>query len=655
MLILTVALFVGVSIFPSTSFAYINNDFDIFETGEGLDILGPEEEVLYFGIEEPQETNHLSHFGEEDLDILGSEEKIFDFGIEAPQETNDLSHSGEEGLDILGPGEEILYFGIEPPTPGPGIALRSSIGTIRYAGGGHTGGTIPAQHTLNVPGSATLRQSGTLVRSGHTFAGWRSSSSGNVFAGGATVVFSNPGIVTYTAVWNANNNIGTIRYAGGGHTGGTVPAQHTLNVPGSATLRQPGTMVRSGHTFAGWRSSSSGNVFAGGATVVFSNPGIVTYTAVWNVNNNIGTIRYAGGGHTGGTVPAQHTLNVPGSATLRQPGTMVRSGHTFAGWRSSSSGNVFAGGATVVFNNPGTVTYTAVWRATASPTPPAPTPPLPILSVDPNRWRPGPFADSTVITVRSNLNWSATTNTPGAWLRVTNGSGTGNGTFTISVVGNGSNESRTGTVFISAPGATTQSITVTQARAFIWHSQGADSDMVGFWPGAITVHTQILGTVSTNFRFPEAVMGALNEWSRVLPVTIGTNANSANAQIRARGGTAAQLGEVREGGWRPNWAGYADPAISNPVRTISVGGRNRTVRQFSGQAQIWVEDRVWSTNAQETRNIVRNIATHELGHALGFWGHSNNSQDVMWHEAHARFTLSPNEARHLSQIYEVFR
>ena len=380
LLTLALVLFIGLGILSSTStsFAYVGNEFEMFETEE-LDILAPGEEVLDFGIESPQEENRLSRSDEDALDILAPGEEVLDFGIESPQEENRLSRFSEVDPNILAPGEEVLDFGIESPQEvnslsrfqeeeafaGMLIMPLSNQGIIRYAGGGHTGGTVPAQHTLNVPGSATLRQPGTMVRSGHTFAGWRSSSSGNVFAAGATVTFTTPGTVTYTAVWTQNNAQGTIRYAGGGHTGGTVPVQHTLSVPGSAILRQPGTMVRSGHTFAGWRSSSSGNVFAAGATVQFTTPGTVTYTAVWTQNNAQGIIRYAGGGHTGGTVPAQHTLNVPGSATLRQPGTMVRSGHTFAGWRSSSSGNVFAAGATVQFTTAGTVTYTAVWNPVA--------------------------------------------------------------------------------------------------------------------------------------------------------------------------------------------------------------------------------------------------------------------------------------------------
>lgn len=282
--------------------------------------------------------------------------------------TNIQATATQEPLDILGEDEVVLDIDViidESLGDGfiPSLA-RNSNGTIRYAGGGHTGGTVPSSHTLSVPGSAVLRQPGTMVRSGHTFAGWRSSSSGNVFAAGATVIFSNPGTVTYTAVWNANSSSGTIRYAGGGHTSGTVPSSHSAPIGVPTALRQPGTMARSGHTFSGWRSSSSGNVFQPGQTVTFSTTNTTTYTAVWtpnNNNNNAGTIRYDGGGHTGGTVPSSHSAPIGVATALRQPGTMVRTGHTFAGWRSSASRNVFRAGERVTFSTTNTTTYTAVW------------------------------------------------------------------------------------------------------------------------------------------------------------------------------------------------------------------------------------------------------------------------------------------------------
>ena len=162
--------------------------------------------------------------------------------------------------------------------------------------------------------------------------------------------------VTLTVV----SGFGTIVYNGGGHTSGTVPASHQAPLDVPTALRAPGTMARAGYTFSGWRSSSSGNIFQPGQTVTFRTVGTVTYTAVWTRNPVTGTVVYNGGGHTSGTVPAHHTVTIPGTITLRQPGNLARTGYTFAGWRAPN-GTVFQSGQTVTINTAGTTTYTAVW------------------------------------------------------------------------------------------------------------------------------------------------------------------------------------------------------------------------------------------------------------------------------------------------------
>lgn len=52
-----------------------------------------------------------------------------------------------------------------------------------------------------------------------------------------------------------------------------------------------------------------------------------------------------------------------------------------------------------------------------------------------------------------------------------------------------------------------------------------------------------------------------------------------------------------------------------------------------------------------TTNQVRHTATHELGHALGWYGHSTVSTDVMYAAPSWSLTLSAAEAEHLAQIY----
>ena len=45
--------------------------------------------------------------------------------------------------------------------------------------------------------------------------------------------------------------------------------------------------------------------------------------------------------------------------------------------------------------------------------------------------------------------------------------------------------------------------------------------------------------------------------------------------------------------------------------------------------------------------------THELGHAMGWRGHSTSSNCVMWQGTSTRTTLQTSEINHLSQIYDL--
>ena len=485
---------------------------------------------------------NLNQDQDQDLDILGPDDIFID--------VDEIMDDSPNSPDILGPDEEVIGPGDEiiDESQGEGFILsreRNNQGRIQYAGNGHTGGTVPAAHTLSVPGSATLRQPGTMVRSGHTFAGWRSSSSGNVFAAGATVIFSNPGTVTYSAVWTSNSNQGTIQYAGGNHTSGTVPSTHTLSVPGSATLRQPGNLARTGHTFAGWRSSSSGNVFAAGATVTFSNPGTVTYTAVWTANNASGTIAYAGNGHTSGSVPASHGAPIGVPTALRSPGTMARSGHVFAGWRSSSSGNIFQPGETVTFSTTATTTYSAVWQP---------------VSTNPNN--------------------------------------------------------------------------------FVWHS---DSDVVRIYSGTPVMQLRRVFEDQSRGFTRTAVEGwlrdASNSWGAEVPNRFVPGATG-TAQIEVFAGRPSQLealhGRSMLGSNGRAVNGLAVSWVDSAYTVVHViGGRRREVRRMT-RSRIYIVDKLNSGGTYRgsefsARSLTgqRNTTMHEVGHALGFAGHSPNSADVM--------------------------
>jgi len=216
---------------------------------------------------------------------------------------------------------------------------------------------------------------------------------------------------------------------------------------------------------------------------------------------------------------------------------------------------------------------------------------------------------------------------------------------------------------------------------YIWNvaghyaTDGYTPNGVGFWPGDVTIQLIPVGEQPPGFHFATRMNTARSTWMNVLDVRIVETNVTASANIRVFGGNRHEVIErVRR--TEPFDVddfryGFADVAASirgagTRVDTIQAGGAARGVFRMSGiGAETALEIGVFTDsgrpNTFDPFNIIfaEMAAIHELGHALGYFGHSPNPNDVMLGNIGRRpvphVILRPAEIEHLRQAYRYRR
>jgi uncharacterized repeat protein (TIGR02543 family) len=129
---------------------------------------------------------------------------------------------------------------------------------------------------------------------------------------------------------------------------GTPPAAITTGSGFEITLPDDNGLEMSGYTFGGWNTNSSGTGTNYNAGASYTVSGDTTLYARW-----VYTITFDANDGSG-TAPAVITANAGSSITLPDQGSLTRTGYTFGGWNTNSSGtgtNYNAGASYTVNNN----------------------------------------------------------------------------------------------------------------------------------------------------------------------------------------------------------------------------------------------------------------------------------------------------------------
>lgn len=177
-----------------------------------------------------------------------------------------------------------------------------------------------------------------------------------------------------------------------------------------------------------------------------------------------------------------------------------------------------------------------------------------------------------------------------------------------------------------------------------WHS---DKNAIGRWnKSSIKIYYLKLNN-KTSFYFSGSIIFAYTAWDDVTGISFTSSSSSSNASspIQYYGGTVSEINTLGKVTVSSNEAGLTVSTYS-VEGTWKYGSTTKEGRLISKAVGCIVDQGSGHTQSQYI-----NTGLHELGHALGWTGHSSSSSDVMYKSNSSVETLTNRDKRHLSQVY----
>lgn len=190
--------------------------------------------------------------------------------------------------------------------------------------------------TLTVNGSEVYSKSRYNMYTGQLDSG----SFTKTYSGGTTTFKASIKTAIYTASTSTKSDTFTLpkiykqTYSLNGASGTAPSATYAYN-GGSVTL--PSAPSRSGYTFKGWNSSSSGanTMRAAGSSITPTQD--TTYYAIWQINALVPVKYNANGGS--GTAPTHSAVNYGSSFTTKPNTSFTRAGYKLSKWNTAADGS----------------------------------------------------------------------------------------------------------------------------------------------------------------------------------------------------------------------------------------------------------------------------------------------------------------------------
>lgn len=249
--------------------------------------------------------------------------------------------------------------------------FSAATGTITYDGSSETSGSVPSNDVGTSGTAATVStNSGTLAKTGYSFAGWFTNISSVVtdYAVGASINYPADGeTVTLYAKWIAVPY--TLAYNSNG--GSAAPASVSKLAGAQFALPASGSSpTRSGYTFAGWyttQSGSGGTNYLAGATYTMPAANTTLYAKWTQINYNV---TYAANAPVGSTATGSQTdatnYSLAQEVTVKTKNDLAVVSYRFTGWNTAADGTGTDYTAGNTFNMPlNGITLYAQWVSTS--------------------------------------------------------------------------------------------------------------------------------------------------------------------------------------------------------------------------------------------------------------------------------------------------
>lgn len=177
-----------------------------------------------------------------------------------------------------------------------------------------------------------------------------------------------------------------------------------------------------------------------------------------------------------------------------------------------------------------------------------------------------------------------------------------------------------------------------------WYS---DKSEIGRWGTTPKVWYGTLDSSMTQLTLDGHVTHARSQWNSA-GVTNSYTSDFNSSHIRFRSGTYTSIKKI-EPGIENGDTGLTKRSPATEFLEgywYYLGNYPKSGKKISGPVYIYL------VTGNRTSAAYRNTATHELGHGLGYFGHSSNKKNVMYGAATEITTLTSDDKVHLNQIYK---